>query len=84
MSAMMSRAERKAVSPEVMGAATTPSSASTPPTTPSMPFEMVSTAHAALPPCSPSAAESSPAPPKKAIATAAQMRAMMLSEIIAP
>ena len=34
-SAMMRRAERKAVSPLVMGAATTPSTASTPPTTPS-------------------------------------------------
>ena len=72
------------MSPEVIGAATTPSRARMPPTTPSVPFEIVSTAQAALLPCSPRASESPPAPPKKAIATAAQISAMTDSEIIAP
>ena len=84
MSATISRAERKAVSPDVIGAATTPNSARIPPAMPSVVFEMMLTAHAALLPFAASASASACAPPKKAVATAAHMRAMMLSEIIAP
>ena len=42
-SAMISRAERKAVSPLVIGAATTPSMASMPPATPSQSLQMIFT-----------------------------------------
>ena len=40
ISARIRRAERKAVSPEVMGQTMTPATASTPPTTPSTPVEI--------------------------------------------
>ena len=40
VSARISRALRKAVSPEVIGQTTTPATASTPPTTPSTPVEI--------------------------------------------
>ena len=42
-SAMVSRAERKAVSPEVMGQAMTPTMASTPPTGPKSPVQISKT-----------------------------------------
>ena len=47
-SATIKRAERKAVSPEVIGAAMTPSTASTPPTAPNQFFVIESTITAAL------------------------------------
>ena len=50
-SAMIRRAERKAVSPLVMGAATTPNTASTPPNTPSHPVHTFSTTLGALKNC---------------------------------
>ena len=83
-SAIISRAARKAVSPEVIGAATTPSSARMPPTTPSMPFERVFTTHAGSCPGSAVTAANPSAPPKKAIAAAAQISAIIDSLIMAP
>ena len=47
-SATIRRAERKAVSPEVIGAAITPNTANTPPTVPSQFFVIESTITAAL------------------------------------
>lgn len=47
-SATIRRAERNAVSPEVIGAAITPKTANTPPTVPSHSFVMLSTTTAAL------------------------------------
>ena len=76
-SATISRAERKAVSPLVMGAAITPSTANTPPTAPSQFFVMASTMTAAL-------VSSIPFSWKKQVAAAAQISATMPSVIIAP
>ena len=84
ISAMIRRAERNAVSPEVIGAATTPKTVKIPPTTPSVVPEISFTAQAALLPCSAKACDKPFAPPKKAIAIAAQIRAMIDSDIIAP
>ena len=47
-SATIKRAERKAVSPEVIGAAMTPKTANRPPTTPNHSFVIASTMTAAL------------------------------------
>ena len=84
MSEIMSLAERKAVSPEVMGAATTPRIARMAPKWPRVVREMASTAHAGLLSLAARAELSSGIPPKKAIAMAAHMRAITLSEIIEP
>ena len=48
-SAIIRRAERNAVSPDVMGAAITPSMAKNPPITPNQPSEIFCTMIAALP-----------------------------------
>ena len=80
---MMRRALRNAVSPLVMGAATTPSIASTPPTMPSHASDtFVTTVGAAAVKSAPTSA----APPskKKYDETAAQMSATMPSVIMAP
>ena len=73
----MSRAERNAVSPLVMGAATTPRMASTPPTSPSHPLLMSNTTtDASLSPI--------PFSWKKYVATVAHTRATTPSVIMAP
>ena len=76
-SATIRRAERKAVSPEVIGAAITPSIANTPPTAPSHSFVILSTTTAAL-------FSSIPLLWKKYVAAAAQIKATIPSVIIAP
>ena len=76
-SATISRAERKAVSPLVMGAAITPSIASMPPIVPSQSFVMASTMTAAF-------VSAIPFSWKKQVAAAAQIRATMPSVIMAP
>ena len=90
-SAMMSLELLNAVSPDVIGAATTPRSARMAPNFPRVVLVISFTAHDASLPCSASAAlspareSSTPLKPlKKAIAAAAQMSAIMLSDIIAP
>ena len=76
ISASMSRAERIAVSPDVIGAAMTPSIASIPPRAPSQFLHKKSTTCAAvkLLPCS----------WKNAVAAAAHIKATMPSTTIAP
>ena len=83
-SATISRAERKAVSPEVIAQATTPKITNPASTSPSVSRAIASTITAACPPYSAIAAFSPPTPFQNAMATAAQIRAMMLSEIMAP
>ena len=82
-SAIMSRALLKAVSPEVIGAATTPRRARMPPKMPSQPLDtLVTTAGADAVMSEPTCA----APPSKKNHedTAAQMRATRPSVIMAP
>ena len=83
-SATISRAERKAVSPEVMAQATTPRMTNAASTGPNVLLAITSTSTAACPPYSAMALFSPSTLPQKAIAMAAQMRAMIDSEIIAP
>ena len=73
----MSRAERNAVSPEVIGAAITPNMARMLPKEPSQPTVMSLTTTAALDSAKPSRW-------KKYVAAAAQMSATMPSHTIAP
>ena len=83
-SATISRAERNAVSPEVMAQATTPKITSPASTSPSVVRAMTSTITAVCPPYSAIAAFSPEAPFQNAMAMAAHISAMMLSEIMAP
>ncbi|MPM88094.1 hypothetical protein SDC9_135195 [bioreactor metagenome] len=76
-SATISRAERKAVSPDVIGAAITPKTANNPPIVPSQFFVMASTITEAF-------VSSMPFSPKKQVAAAAQIKATIPSVIIAP
>ena len=83
-SAVMSLALRKAVSPLVMGATTTPSRASIAPIFPSVVLVITSIAHAASLPCSAKVVFNCSTPPQNAIPMAAHIMAMMDSAIIAP
>lgn len=85
-SATISRAERKAVSvsPEVMAQATTPKITKTASAGPSVLLAITSIITAAWPPYSAMAPFSPATSPQKAMAMAAQTRAMIDSEIIAP
>ena len=82
VSAIVSLALLNAVSPEVIGQATTPNSAKAPPTFPYTVLEILFTTTAA-PPC-PNASPNPGVPPKKLIAAAAHTNATIPSDIIAP
>ena len=82
-SATINRAERKAVSPLVMGAATMPSIAKMPPSVPNHSFEM-RVATAAPENALPVSASMTPFSWKKYVAAAAQISATAPSATIAP
>ena len=84
MSAAISRAERNAVSPEVMAHATTPIITKDATNSPRVATEMTFTILAALPPYWAMALFNPSVPPQNAMAMAAQIRAMILSVIMAP
>ena len=84
MSATMRRAERNAVSPDVMAHAMTPKMTKAAMVLPSVVSEMMFTSVAALPLCSIIALLRPSTPPQNAMAMDAQMSATMLSAIMAP
>src|SRR5690554_1018395 len=83
-SATVNRALLKAVSPEVIGAATTPKMAKRAPNFPSREIETLFTTHAAFPFCATITSFSSLNPPKKLILIAAHTSATIASITIAP
>ena len=83
-SATIRRADRNAVSPEVMAQATTPKITKPARTGPRVFVAMMSIRIAAEPLYSAMAAFNPSTPPQKAMPMAAQIRAMIDSEIMAP
>ena len=84
ISAIIRRAERKAVSPDVIGATTTPKMVRILPSLPSVVLLMMDTTEPALLLLANIKSLRASVPPKKAIAIAAQIRAIIDSVIMAP